>query len=125
MNIQDALKETGKGQGNLKDMYVELNDDEVLCWYDISGNCVEEPVSLSIILDDDWQPYCPVEEIRPEKAGELWEHNNIKFMTMVPSVHKDSKMYLKSKFDVKHFMDNVIHNQNGWTRLYPPVKEQS
>ena len=134
MNIKDALKETGrvkKGKTNECSSwqagfswYAERQGYD-LVWVNKVGK-VECKVSYLDIIKDSWIPYHPVEQIVPKNAGELWKYNGVEYMTMVKSVHVEEKLFMKSKYDCFCAIEGsieVIHNQNGWTRIHPPVKE--
>lgn len=128
MNIQDALKETGKAEKGYSDaIYVKESEEGVLYWFGKKSGAEMNGVSFRNIMADDWQPYHPKEEIRPSEAGELWQYNGVEYVTMTESVSISDKLFMKSKYD--HYCKiegsiEIIHNQNGWKRLHPPVNDE-
>ena len=121
MNIQEALKETGKAtvEPNHLSSYVQMSN-LVLMWYEIGINNADGPVALEVILGDNWQPYHEEKEIRPEKAGELWEWTDGYYHTEFIGLN-DFRLIGKScnRTDTS----KVIHGKNGWTRLCPDAEE--
>jgi hypothetical protein len=127
MLIQEALKENGKAwfkEG--RDLYAR-KDGSYVHWYDsLNDNCLGE-ITLDNLTSDQWQPYHEVKEIRPEKAGELWGFENE--MTSDNYI----TVWVKGGGEIRLIRDTfthivpekVIHNKNGWTRLYPPVEDDS
>ena len=130
MYIQDALNKTGIVTpdyiNSKKESYAKLFDG-ILYWYSVKRDEYYLPVTLQGINNINWQPYHPKEEIRPSEAGELWKYNNVKYMTMVKSVSIAENLFMKSKYDCFCAIAGsieVIHNQNGWERLHPPVNDE-
>lgn len=133
MNIKDALKETGKATGLhlpfAETWFVAIDDEDFLWLYNDIGAPIQR-VPLREILRSDWQPYHDKKYIRPEKPGELWERQGEKFF-----IFFDNDKYVclclvdesGDKFSTVDAMSyaEVIHNQNGWTRLYPPVEDEN
>ena len=82
MNIQDALKNTGKAKRPLSnDYYAAIDEEDVLRWYGQDVHNKANEVQLSGVLADDWQPYHPKEEIMPSEAGELWGNEELYLYT--------------------------------------------
>lgn len=128
MNIQDALKETGEARrpNTRKGQYAYLNKD-VLFWND---GPIEAPVLMVSIFADDWQPYHEVKEIRPEKAGELWENkeSNLKFYVHEWGVRLDKRdLHILWNNGPRELLSNIdiIHNKNGWIRCFPHVEDEN
>ena len=120
MNIQDALKETGKAAmgGWDTDRYVFVGGGQ-LC------NVEGHKFANACILKDDWQPYHEEKEIRPEKEGELWKNNvNINWFIRRAGSSRCKGFQAVSEqgvcFDIKGL--DMVHGE-GWTRLFPPVEE--
>jgi hypothetical protein len=131
MYIQEALKETGKakcggnnGCASWQEGYTwyAKRDGTFLRWFDQDGNPRCEITYFDIINHTDWLPYHPVEQIVPKEAGELWALNKYVYHHTVSNGYGKITMvcYSNSKDT-----SEVIHNQNGWTRIHPPVKEDS
>ncbi|MCK5609774.1 hypothetical protein KAR91_48330 [Candidatus Pacearchaeota archaeon] len=130
MNIQDALKETGKARkkSNLAEYaFLDKSEDSVrheIFWF-VDGE-KESHVQFEDLFNDDWQPYHEEKEIRPDSAGELWRHEQGgTFYTHAKSYNTNSEVATTNHFGAIEDLprDDKIHNKNGWTRLYPPVEE--
>lgn len=138
MNIQDALKDTGKaklGKSNGWASHQEgytwhaERDGKFLRWFDEEGNPRCE-ISYFDIINIGWEPHYEKEVIRPEKAGEVWEDScgNL-WLTSNPS--EKGLRFMSATGDNSWFdfpslrwHKDVVHNQNGWTRPYPPVEDE-
>ena len=125
MNINDALKETGKACA--KDYavacYAKVNPECGLLWLYLKEN--DEPRCAVKFIEQSrttWQPYHEIEEIRPDKSDEVWIHSG----TGVTYLHNAETRKLvtvrKNILDVDLY-NIVIHGKNGWIRLYPHVSE--
>ena len=132
MNIQDDLKETGKIEGNdgTGIVYAERDNAGVLMFYFKSTGKVFRPVSLNEITGIIWISYHEVKEIRPEYTQELWKIKNSVWVTF----RREGSPCLKFMHTVTggevvlndwYLKDEIIHNKNGWTRLYPPVEDEN
>lgn len=134
MNIQDALKETGKAtrEGGT-DSYAALKmfslsspktlGGERLYWYTIETGEENSPVQLDAILEDDWQPYHDKKEIRPEKAGELWRHNETEGYFHTDHSTQDASLILIGYKGVSRNAE-IVHGTH-WNRLFPPVEDDN
>lgn len=127
MKIQNAMKETGKAvHRDSEDCYIQLDNDGRPEWVH-SESCEDDLVTvpqLSHILDSNWQPYLPKEEIRPKEAGELWEWEDR--LVFICETRSDKRLEIKWFHGGTNAMvDTMIHNQNGWKRLHPPVPEEN
>ena len=135
MNIQEALKETGKAEfEGFNETYHHVgshNDrpDGKLRWFDIRNVCLAGEVVLSDLLSNYWQPYHPKEEIRPELVAEVWErkegnttvftHDSVKGLILVNETGGEAI------FGNAPWHKLMIHGENGWTRLRPSVPDDS
>ena len=117
MIIQEALKETGKACrfGWDTDRYIHEVEGQLL-------NVEGSKFANACLLESDWQPYHEAKEIRPEKAGELWDLRGSKFFT-VSGIGLNLRI-LSQGNDVLDIEDHVIHGKNGWVRLCPSVDEK-
>lgn len=127
MNIQKALEETGKAiQPDIpKGLYYSLNESGVLWLYSKIGRPIEI-VKFGDIFTYNYTPYYEVKEIRPEKAGELWERDgefNHRCTTFETDVGLNVIWWDGDTPNTNRIGKDMIHNKNGWTRLYPPVEE--
>ncbi len=127
MNIQDALKPTGKATAISGNWYAALNKDGVLFYYpeDSESGIDKGPVTLQSIQDLTWRPYYDKSVIRPEKGGEHWinEHGKHLFSyRMSLPIHWIDES--GEVIDI-NLHNSIIHNQSGWTRLYPPVEDDN
>ena len=134
MDIQDALKETGKAyrQGMGRERYADLIEDRIY-WHFIKELRDNTIVNLRSILCTDWLPYYEVEQIVPKEVGELWKGDSGEvyvtvFRKGILCFHdlkkRDSVGYLDFKRNDSSAWgcsNEPIHNQNGWTRIYPEV----
>jgi hypothetical protein len=125
MKTEEALRPTGKAVDKREPGYYIAEDEEGrLYWYERKTGRKCHPVIASDIFRNAWQPYHELKEIRPEKAGELWQrtdgeyfhtnivNGNIRFCGDVGRV--DSSL-------IKY----VIHGKNGWKRLHPKPEDDS
>lgn len=133
MRIQYALKETGKARKEDNEaeyaylILTENSDRHDLVWYE--KGMPSENVHYEDFLGDDWQPYHEIKEIRPEKAGELWKDDNreLYFITKENDVNYFQTINGLQKYTLNTDVtwdrfQNIVHNENGWTREYPHVK---
>lgn len=119
MNIQDALKETGKADDSRdSDLYVAIDTGGILFWFYKSNDIVHTPVSLKNIQERDWQPYNPKPQIVPSEAGELWEDNgeywHTDYIQGILSFIGATRTLFVECANGKKLLSNL-------TRLYPPV----
>lgn len=70
------------------------------------------------------------EAIIPKESGELWQLDDGEeimnyFLFRSQSIEKQLTFKSASGFcNGKEPSDKIIHNQNGWTRLHPPVEDE-
>ena len=122
MNIQNALKETGKARKEDNEAkYATLIQDEDagsrenLVW---EGE-KDELVHYTDIMEDNWQPYHEEKEIRPETSTELWRN---KFNELAHTTYRGNElMFVCMNESIP--VDDVLIEINGWTRLYSPGEE--
>ena len=126
MNITDALKETGRAA---YPMWNKGDFIQIISSAFVDDN--NEPYYTTLLLQDGWEPYREVEEIRPEKAGELWtsdkgavcftveskEFARLQFIPQFPMVSGDEKVHTQI------IPSDITHNKNGWTREFPKVED--
>lgn len=128
MNIQEALKETGKAKLPTwhDGAYVYVKNDLIF----LKGmGGYDKPYSSKVMLAGDWQPHHEVKEIRPQKAGELWSIRDTLIFTY-EDVYGDP-LQLKfiyadgsgQNYISGHANGQIIHNKNGWTLIYSPDEE--
>ena len=128
MNIQEARGKTGKARRphweHKKFVYLVGDDFHVDTGDGQSGFVYSDKA----ILGDDWQPYYEVKEIRPEKAGELWQEelSGNYYTTNVPMpLGLGGGLALfgpKGRIDIKD--GDVVHGK-GWIRLFPHVEDKN
>lgn len=130
MNIQDALKETGRAQCEQYTRYYAQWDGSCLQFYSKDRSVYQGLLAHDRILKDDWQPYPIKKEIRPENAGELWRNAmGVKFFSFFDNdkevclcmIDQSGDRFISGLGELEHF----THNQNGWARLYPPVEDEN
>lgn len=117
MKIRDALKETGKAELGGEAYAAKGSDENILYYYNKKTNKQMHPVGYKIILNNDWQPYHEVKEIRPENAGELWKHEDGYYAHTEKSHGVLHFVYFGL---TKRIEDVDITN---WTRCFPEVEE--
>ena len=81
--------------------------------------------TLQQIIEDDWQPYHEIKEIRPENAGELWDKDGCKYITFGTD-NNDLRIFnqVGGEYELSEFIpDGPIHDKYGWTRLYPKIED--
>ena len=124
MRVLVALKESDKLLGALQCHYAMRGNQGVLYWYDIETNKENYPVSIADIGRDEWQPYFEVKEIRPERAGELWQYGNL-FEWCTVRKNEVLEMICARGKDIETVdkMNLTIHGKNDWKLLYSPDKE--
>ena len=133
MLIQDALKPTGKAVLSGSDDFAQEHDDELM-WCRIAGDAIGilACVGWKDVAMNDWQPYHEEKEIKPEKAGELWEHKSHGKCFIVEdgsslaaqTIRGCQRFTIGSDHSWDDFKD-IRHNKTGWTRLYPSVEDES
>ena len=140
MKIEEALKDGGRATRKGFDWFVEecQNGEHIYRAIHIaSGGVVGYEMAIRHFFADDWQPYHEVKEIRPEKAGELWEGaSNKVYVTVyrkgILCFHDLEKRESTGYLDFKRndnsawvCCDEPIHNKNGWERILPKVEDDS
>lgn len=127
MNIQDALKETGKAinKAEFGGFYAMPNEVGILCLYNRKTNIIDGGVSLRSTLLTDWQPYHEKPEIRPKEAGELWKHEPGGLHLHTDDGPAQQLCMVGWNGPERHAIDTAIHGQNGWTRICPSVPDES
>lgn len=130
MNIQDALKETGKvkRKGWGRNEWLAITDlsssgDIQFFFYVKEISVHGERYSQTNILDNEWQPYHDKKEIRPENAGELWEHDETEGYFHTDYSTQDAQLVMIGYKGVSR--DAEITHGDHWTRLHPPVEDDS
>jgi hypothetical protein len=127
VNIQEALKETGKARLEIQAEHflyafiAELNNSYV--WLNKDGQ--HEYLYYDDGLREDWQPYHDKKVIRPEEAGELWACDGLGMCFVYYDKSLDLHLKWRDGAEQRVAVTNIAHNQNGWTRLYPPVEDDS
>ena len=127
MNIQDALKETGKAYDiNDDGNYAALDSYGILRWYAmVNSNSEIAAAELEEILEIDWQSYHPKEEIRPSEENELWEPSlGAQFITREydDQLYFVTPMILDKTRTISHLCAESCTNE--WKRLHPPVNDE-
>lgn len=126
MDIQEALKETEQTETKAqRSWYVKKNEEDQYFWYIKDTDEVVRELRVSEALGYIWQPYHDKKEIRPEKVGEHWANEHGKHLfayKMKYHVHWIDES--GEVIDIKLHKD-IIHCQNGWTRIYPPVEDEN
>jgi hypothetical protein len=126
MKVEEAREVNGKIVATVyTDCYAMLDGGGRLCWWYKETHELHKPVCLAAILGDYWLPYHEEKEIRPEKAGELWDSGKEKYITF-SNGRNDLRMFGQSggEYVFEEFFCSPIHDK-GWTRLYPPVEDES
>lgn len=129
MLIQIALRETEKAENESNPLdgktgYVKWNSDE-LWWYDRKTDNARRPLSHEEMFES-YDPYHEVKKIRPEKAGELWQYNNL-FVWCTVIKNEVLEMVCAHGKDIETVdkMNLTVHGKNGWKRLFPEVEDDS
>ena len=124
MDILEALKPTGKANYDKEFAYAMLKGDD-LFWYKSSDDTAGAicHVGFQDILRDDWQPYHEKPEIKPEKAGEVWQDEDGEYWSTYKN--KISGLHVSCWNGNRSIPRDMIHGQNGWTRSYPPLPDES
>jgi hypothetical protein len=132
MNVAEALEVDGKIESTTSNRIAFRDEFSILRWDDD-----DSLVMLEDIVGD-WSPHYEEEEIRPETRGELWEYYDgdqcrLNFFTCISlGLNMMSQSGVLSEKGILGFMTgnkdirkDVIHSKSGWTRLYPPVEDES
>lgn len=128
MNIQDACENKGT-LPEFPNMYCVIvrHVDNKLSpwWYDAETDNFAREVSGEEALRTDWQSFPGTKEIRPEKAGELWRHDETSILFFIYDaegpLYRISNQGLSSPIDG---IDSMVHGKN-WTRLLPEVEDEN
>lgn len=115
MDITKALEQGNGEEAELSGRIAFLDEFHVLRWGDD-----ETLVMLVDITTGNWQPYNPTPQIVPEKAGELWENQHNSFFHT--ELDREELMIVHSS-GRNSISPSIIHGVNGWTRLFPEVKD--
>jgi len=121
MNLIEAARKGGKITGSV----VKKRGDEY--WYfGKSGDLYDQDghpmvITKERILADDYEPYEP--QIVPDKENEVWldETNNQVYGTFFNGRGISFRRIMDGSTSIP--IENIIHGQNGWTRLYPEVPD--
>lgn len=133
MDITTAL-EQGNGKAGSsayltpEEYIIEVGGVMIMCRDGIE----EGPAPYNLLIRNDWQPYNPTPQIVPEKAGELWEERletrgNVVWCTLRV---KGGLKFLATDdgsgdvLGTRVYHKEIIHNQNGWERVFPEVKDE-
>lgn len=126
MKIIDALKPTGKAtMPHLSTNYVAVDDDDVLRYFGINTKFAGRVVSYKHIICDDWQPYHEVKEIRPKEPGETWYEVTRDLKCFTFSNAALGLAMMDERGVIITIPEYMVHGKNGFTRVDPPVKEDS
>lgn len=130
MKVTKALELTGKAyrEDNGADYVMLVNNTEgsgsLLHWFN-DGEDIGEVV-FEEQIDDIWQPYPEVKEIRPKSSEEVWVGSHGRHMV---TGWREGELwgYFNdgSKCTVLDKGSLVIHGKNGWDRLIPSVEDES
>ena len=130
MEIQDAMKETGKVECEEYPSYYAEWHGGNLAFLTKAGDKYQGLLAHERILADDWQPYHAKEEIRPSEAGELWElweyiKNDQKtlWFTIRHGLEEIRMTEQTGQTYTLRGMQYVSHGSTGWKRLHPPVSD--
>jgi hypothetical protein len=125
MNIEEALKSTGKAIWEKKPTeFVAWCEGDIYA-FDIETGRKGDRIKASELFIGDWQPYSPEPEIRPEKAGELWGNSNGNFAHTFLNRKGELCFNENECFYGMDIMEaKIAHNKNGWTLLYSPDPER-
>jgi hypothetical protein len=129
MNMQDAKRQAGDS-GRLclpdnKKWYCLIVDGRPF-WYENSTDCVQREVSGREAILEDWEVCQRAKEIRPKK-GEVWKFKSNAYPHYI--IEEGSVLHFTwvdgSSEMVERSDTPLIHNKNGWTRLFPKVEDGS
>ena len=124
MKVQDALKPTGKAiDKRNRDAHIEVRFEcgaNYLIWVNNKTSEYEGRLSYEAHFIEDWQPYHEVNEIRPEKAGEVWWHEGRDLKILIFS---NAMLSLSAIDETGAICDieRIIHGYNGFTRVDPLI----
>ena len=123
MNIQDALKDTGKAiLPEHNNNYVQEEGNGNLHYVGIRTGFKGCRLSWGVIVRDDWQPYHEIKEIRPEK-GQTWGAP-LGSKCFIFEGSDNELWYIFEDGSRALICENMIHNKHGWTRLDPIVENE-
>ncbi len=127
MNIDDIIKVDSlqKAEATYQPgWYVKLNSAGEYFWYRKDNDEVIRELRVSEALGYIWSPYHAIKEIRPENAGETWEHGGIKYFTVESSTEENTLHLIPYKESLcSLIIENVIHGKYNCKRLFPSVEE--
>jgi hypothetical protein len=142
MLIQEALKKTGKAKRFGFGWFVEecRNEEYSYRVVNVTTNGVMGyELNIEHTLADDWKPFHKkAEEIRPECMGEIWQYTDkcgegqemiVTLFKWRPEGGKLRIQYVDHTdamiFGTLIWHKEIIHNKNGWERLFPKVEDES
>lgn len=120
-----AIQETGMIHADSLD-YAKILNGTLRWFHKGTGALCKEPVSFEDIECLSWTPYREAREIRPEKAGELWQHE-VRGLAFIYESTENTHFIISVDGQTEELnkCNLVAHNKNGWTRIYPPVEDDS
>ena len=93
-------------------------------WYENASDHVKREVFGKEAIREDWEVFQRVEEVRPEKAGELWATGDVNYMTQ--KIGDELRMIPRSyDMQILEEIDHFIHGVGCYKRLFPKVEDDS
>jgi hypothetical protein len=111
MNVAEALEVDGKIESATSNRIAFLDEFGILRWDDDDSLVMLEDIVGA------WLPYYEEKENRPEKAGELWKNS---VGEVCHTIMDDGELWTIGN-NGRYQQKNI----RNWTRLYPPVEDDS
>lgn len=140
MNIQSAKDTESWTLPEIIGMYCMVIPSGIPCWYDKETANYKRELTGKEALRKDFELYNAKPQIVPSEAGELWVEDmgkggalNRKFFTSKKTGRIGSVGDLTltccsgdiSIYGKRDWQKSIVHNQNGWERVFPVVQDDS
>lgn len=130
IDLDNALKETGKARRKSQPPHLDYVTIDAGLHKWVRNDGKKDLLLYSEGVLRSWIPYNPNPDIVPTEAGELWlqqKAGSDYFEYYHTDVSLDGKFRIicYDGSNTSHRQNEMIHGANGWTRLFPVVKEDT
>ena len=124
MDIKSALEPTGKAKKEYWGATYAARDEKGIIRQYCDG-MVLGGISSDELNEEYWQPCHEKPEIRPENQDEMWRNSHVDVCYLYDAVNNKLMTARGISLDNQILENKVIHGQNSWTRIYPPVPDEN